>query len=62
MHVRIKDCDKQFHPDFNPGVVAVKEVELVGRENAQVLLAKSVMEHSDEFLNEIMIVDVEPIN
>jgi len=59
MNVRIKDCDKQFHEDFPPGVIATQDVELEGTEGAsETQLAMAVMGHSERFLNETVTVDI----
>jgi len=64
MSLKIKGCDKQFHKEFSPGVIATKDVKFTvtpsDRKSPQ--LAVAILNHGEAFMQEWMEVLVEEVS
>jgi ethanolamine utilization protein EutQ (cupin superfamily) len=59
LSVRIKGIDRVFDDGFEPGVIATKDIIVKNPSGSQTRLAVGLAKYANEFMTEVVEVDIE---
>ncbi len=60
LKLKIRDCEKVFGPNLEPGIIAVQEIVFDPREKSA-NIAVALSRQSDAFVESVIVVEIEEI-